>query len=82
MLTCTQHEPLRPELAAVLGGWPLSQLTKGVGGSSCVSLCGVVAVLGCCIVPVCRCRDDLVRVQAGYGDLTGSDKRVHCRVSA
>ena len=42
--------PLRPELAAVLGGWLLSQLTEGVGDSSCLLLSGVVAVLACCIV--------------------------------
>ena len=42
---------LRPELAAVLGGWPLSQLAEGVGDSSCLLLSGVVAVLDCCIVP-------------------------------
>src|SRR5579863_6818317 len=29
----TAIEPLRPELAAVLGRWPLSQLTEGAGDS-------------------------------------------------
>ena len=36
--------PLRPELAAVLGGWLLSQLTEGAGDSSCLLLSGSVAV--------------------------------------
>ncbi len=36
----TETQPLRPELAAVLGGWPLSQLTRGVGDSSCFLLSG------------------------------------------
>ena len=43
------HEPLRPELAAPLGVCPLSQLTQGVGRSSCLLLSGGVAVLCCCI---------------------------------
>ncbi len=42
--------PPPPELAAPLGGWRLSQHTEGVGDSSCVSLYGVVAVPGRCIV--------------------------------
>jgi hypothetical protein len=42
------HGPLRPELAAPLGVCPLSQLTQGVGGSSCLLLSGGVAVLCCC----------------------------------
>jgi hypothetical protein len=41
--------PLRPELAALLGVCPLSQLTQGVGGSSRLLLSGGVAVLCCCI---------------------------------
>jgi hypothetical protein len=42
------RRPLRPELAALLGVCPLSQLTQGVGGSSCLLLSGGVAVLCCC----------------------------------
>jgi hypothetical protein len=42
------RELLRPELAAPLGVCPLSQLTQGVGGGSCLLLSGGVAV-------PCRC---------------------------
>ena len=48
-IQCGQRWPLRPELAASLGVCPLSQLTQGVGGSSCLLLSGGVAVLCCCI---------------------------------
>ncbi len=48
-LTGPPHKPFRPELEAVLGGWPLSQLTQCVDDSSCLLVTGVVAVLGCCI---------------------------------
>jgi hypothetical protein len=56
--------PLRPELAAVLGGWPVSQLTEGVGDSSCLLLPGVGAVLGCCIVTA-RTVQGMARVRSG-----------------
>jgi hypothetical protein len=48
----------------VLGGWPLSQLTEGVGDSSCLLLSGVVAVLGCCIVTA-RHLQGMARVRSG-----------------
>jgi hypothetical protein len=56
--------PLRPQLAAPLGGWPLSQLTEGVGGGSCLLLSGVVAALGCCIVTT-RTWQGMARVRSG-----------------
>jgi hypothetical protein len=59
-----QRWPLRPELAAVLGGWPLPQLTEGVGDSQCLLLSGVVAVLGCCIVTA-RTLQGMARVRSG-----------------
>ena len=58
------HWPLRPELEAVLGGWPLPQLTEGVGDSQCLLLSGVVAVLGCCIVTA-RTLQGMARVRSG-----------------
>lgn len=58
------HESLRPELAAVLGRWPLSQLTQGVGDSSCLRTSGVVAVLGCCTVTG-RTVEGMARVRSG-----------------
>ena len=39
-IPCGQRWPLRPELEALLGVCPLSQLTQGVGGSSCLLLSG------------------------------------------
>jgi hypothetical protein len=45
--------PLRPELEAPLGVCPPSQLTQGVGGSTCSLLSGGVAVLCCCIGSPC-----------------------------
>jgi hypothetical protein len=59
------RRPLRPELEALLGVCPLSQLTQGVGGSSCSLLSGGVAVLCCCIgPPPARCS---TRRGAWYG---------------
>jgi hypothetical protein len=58
------HELLRPELAAVLGGWPQSQLAEGVGDTSCLLLSGVVAALGCCIATA-RTVQGMARVRAG-----------------
>ena len=43
-----QRWPLRPELAALLGIWSLSQLTRDVGDRTGWRLCGDVAVLSCC----------------------------------
>ena len=47
-------EPLRPELAAVLGCWPArcSQLTEDVGDSSSPLLSGIVTVPGSCILSI------------------------------
>ena len=63
-------------LEALLGVCPLSQLTQGVGGSSCSLLSGGVAVLCCCIgPPPSRCSTrrgaryglaDLPAFQAGH----------------
>ena len=46
------------------GGAPQSQLTEGVGDSSCLLLPGVVAVLGCCIVTA-RTVQGMARVRSG-----------------
>lgn len=43
-----QRWPLRPELAALLGIWSSSQLTRDVGDRTGWRLCGDVAVLSCC----------------------------------
>jgi len=59
-----QRWPLLPELAAVLGGWPLPQLTEDVGDSSCLLLSGIVAVLGCCIVAA-RTLQGMARARSG-----------------
>jgi len=56
--------PLRPELAAVPGGWPLFQLTEGVGDGSSWLLSGAVAVLGCYIVTAHTVRG-MARVRSG-----------------
>ena len=45
------HEPLRPELAAPLGVWPSSQLTRCADGRAGWRLSGDVAVQDCCTVP-------------------------------
>jgi hypothetical protein len=45
-----ETRPLRPELAAPLGFWPLSQLAECADGRRCWRLCGDVAVLPCCTV--------------------------------
>jgi hypothetical protein len=44
------RRPLRPELAALLGVWPSSQLAECAAGGGCWRLCGCVAVLPCCTV--------------------------------
>ncbi len=43
------RRPLRPELAAPLGLWPSFQLAMCVSGRQGLRLCGVVAVLLCCM---------------------------------
>jgi hypothetical protein len=45
------RRPLRPELAAPLGVWPSSQLTRCAGGRAGWRLSGDVAVLCCCTAP-------------------------------
>jgi hypothetical protein len=72
------------ELAAPLGVCPLSQLTQGVGGSSCLLLPGGVAVLCCCIgsLPVslpdpARCVANPCSVtEYDYPALTSCSRRV------
>ncbi len=64
--------PLRPEIAAVLGGWPLSQLTASVGDSSGLLLSRVVTVLRCCIVTA-RSVQGMARVRSGQAPARPSD---------
>lgn len=56
IIPCVSREAsdwlLRPELAAVQGGWPMSQLTEGVVDSSCLLVAGVVAVSAPISAPV------------------------------
>jgi hypothetical protein len=50
-IPCGQRWPLRPELAAPLGVWPSSQLTRCAGGRASWRLSGDVAVPCCCTAP-------------------------------
>jgi len=49
-IPCGQRWPLRPELAALLGFWPSSQLARCAGGRAGWRQYGDVAVLPCCTV--------------------------------
>ena len=78
--------PLRPELEAPLGVCPLSQLTQGVGGGSCLLLSGGVAVLCCCIgsTPVsllgpARCAVRTRRPSANAGHMSMTARKPHGR---
>ena len=82
------HEPLRPELAALLDVWPSSQLAECAGGRRCWRLCGEVAVLCCCIAPASSARVPgtvLIRRPSAFQRRAGSGCRCclgpSCRVA-